>query len=250
MVDVLLAGESWHQLSFEIKGGDVITGATYDEPADHLIAALETVGADVSFQPCHVATRSFPRSRRELDAYDLVILSDVGADTLQITPQVQRGERDVDRCRLLADWVADGGALGMLGGYMSFAGVGGKARYGRTALTEALPVTLETSDDRIEAPAGVVPRNEGVPGTDLPAEWPAVLGYNLVTPDPDAEVWATVDGDPLIAVGAHGDGRAFAFTTDCAPHWAPPAFLEWEGLPDVWGAILDDVVRPTSGPVE
>lgn len=63
---MLLAGESWQQLTFEVKGGDVITGAGYDEPADHLIAALETVGADVTFQPCHVATPEFPKSREAL----------------------------------------------------------------------------------------------------------------------------------------------------------------------------------------
>lgn len=244
MTKILLAGESWQQLSFEIKGGDVIAGSTYDEPADHLIAALETVGADVTFQPCHVATREFPKSVEALDAYDLVVLSDIGADTLQLTPAVRRGEPDVDRCSLLADYVADGGALGMIGGYMSFAGTGGRARYGRTALADALPVTIATTDDRIEAPAGVRPNDEGVPGADLPGEWPPVLGYNRVTADEDARVWATVGEDPLLVVGDHGDGRAFAFTTDCAPHWAPQAFLEWEGLPELWGAILDHVIRP------
>lgn len=243
MTQILLAGESWQQLTFEIKGADVITGSSYDEPADHLIAALETVGAEVTFQPCHVATRAFPKSQEALNAYDLVILSDIGADTLQLTPEVRRGETDVDRCALLADYVAAGGALGMIGGYMSFAGVGGRARYGRTALADALPVTVATTDDRIEAPAGVCPHTDGIPGVDLPAEWPAVLGYNKVTADDDATVWATVDDDPLLVVGDHGDGSAFAFTTDCAPHWAPPAFLEWEGLPVLWGAILETVIR-------
>lgn len=243
MTRILLAGESWQQLTFEIKGGDVITGSSYGEPADHLIAALESVGADVTFHPCHVATREFPKSREGLDAYDLVILSDIGADTLQLTPAVRRGETDVDRCALLADYVVDGGALGMIGGYMSFAGVAGRARYGRTALADALPVTVETADDRIEAPAGVHPRTDGIPGADLPAEWPAVLGYNKVTADDDATVWATVDDDPLLVVGDHGTGRTFAFTTDCAPHWAPPAFLEWGSLPVLWGAILENVTR-------
>ncbi len=241
MVEILLAGESWQQLSFEIKGPNVISDASYDEPADYLIAALESVGASVTFQPCHVATRSFPRTRAELDDYDLVLLSDIGADALQLTPAVQRGETDVDRCSLLADYVADGGALGMIGGYMSFAGVGGKARYGRTALADVLPVQIEVADDRIEAPAGVRPVNRGVPGADLPERWPAVLGYNRVRADQDASVWATVGDDPFIAVGEYGDGTSFAFTTDCAPHWAPPSFLEWEGLPALWGALLAQV---------
>ena len=241
MTEILLAGESWQTLTFEIKGQDVITGADYDEAADHLIAALEVAGASVTYQPCHVASREFPRTHDELDTYDLVILSDIGADTLQLTPAVRAGETDVDRCELLASYVADGGALGMIGGYMSFSGAGGRARYDRTALADVLPVTLEPSDDRIEAPGGVEPTNEGVPNADLPDEWPAVLGYNQVAADPDADIWATVGDDPLVAVGSHGEGRTFAFTTDCAPHWAPSTFLEWEGLPELWAAILESV---------
>lgn len=240
---ILLAGESWQLLEFEIKGQDVLTGASYDEAADHLIAALEVAGGSVTYQPCHVATREFPRTREELDAYDLVILSDIGADTLQLTPAVRRGEIDVDRCELLASYVADGGGLGMIGGYMSFAGVNGQARYDRTALADVLPVSIGPGDDRVEAPSGVGPTNEGVPGagSTLDESWPAVLGYNRVAADADADVWVTVDDDPLLAVGTHGSGRTFAFTTDCAPHWAPPAFLEWEGLPLLWEAILEYV---------
>lgn len=241
MTEVLLAGESWQSLTFEIKGQNVLTGASYDEAPDHLIAALEVAGASVTFQPCHVATREFPRTRDELDAYDLVILSDIGADSLQLTPTVRRGEVDVDRCKLLSSYVEDGGAVGMIGGYMSFAGVNGQARYDRTALADVLPVSIGPGDDRIEAPSGVRPTNEGVPGADLADEWPAVLGYNQVVADDGVDVWATVGDDPLLAVGTYGSGRSFAFTTDCAPHWAPPNFLEWDGLPHLWQAILKHV---------
>ncbi len=243
MTKILLAGESWQLLSFEIKGQDVLTSASYDEAADHLVAALEVVGASVTFQPCHVATREFPRTRSELEAYDLVILSDVGANTLQLTPAVRNGEPDVDRCELLASYVEDGGAVGMIGGYMSFSGAGGQAGYDRTALGDVLPVTIGPDDDRVELPAGACPRNKGIPGTDLPEEWPAVLGYNRVTADETADVWATVEGDPLVAVGTYGAGRSFAFTTDCAPHWAPLEFLEWEGLPRLWEGILEYVTE-------
>lgn len=241
MTEILLAGESWQSISFEIKGRDVLTSAAYNEAADHLIAALDVAGGSVTFQPCHVAVREFPRTRADLDAYDLVVLSDIGADTLQLTPAVRSGDVDVDRCELLASYVADGGALGMIGGYMSFSGAGGQARYGRTALGDVLPVTIEHGDDRVETPAGVRPTNEGVPGAELPDEWPAVLGYNRVVADADADVWATVDGDPLLAVGTHGSGGTFAFTTDCAPHWAPTDFLEWDGFPRLWRAILEYV---------
>lgn len=235
-MDVLLAGESWHEVSMIVKAADVTVSSSYTEAGAHLIAALEAAGADVTYQPCHVAHESFPRTREAFDAYDLVVLSDIGAQTLLVPPSVAAGERDANRLELLAEYVADGGAVGMVGGYMSFAGENGQAGYARTPLADVLPVTVADHDDRIERPSGPRPRNHGV--ESLPSEWPPVLGYNRVSADPDADVLATVDDDPLLAVGDHGAGRAFAFTTDCAEHWAPTEFLEWEHLPDLWEAIL------------
>lgn len=248
---VLLAGESWQSLTFEIKARNVLIDGSYEEGAEHLVAALESNGTTVDFLPCHEVTDAFPRTAAELSAYDAIILSDIGADSLQITPRVAAGETDVDRCRLLADYVRDGGALGMVGGYMSFAGVGGRARYARTALAEVLPVEISHHDDRVETPQGVEPRTVNVPNETVPEVWPAVLGYNRLTASPDAEVWATVGDDPLLVVGDAGTGSTFAFATDCAPHWAPRSFLEWEHLPAVWEAILDRVVdrSPVGGSV-
>ena len=242
MTDILLAGESWVTVTFEVKGRNVLRDAAYDEAAGRFIETLEATGATVTYQPCHIVEREFPRTVEELDAFDLVILSDVGADTLQITPQVAAGETDIDRCAVLAEWVRDGGALGMVGGYMSFAGKGGQARYGTTALADVLPVGIANADDRVETPAGVTPRNDGVPGDDFPMEWPQILGYNRFSADRDAEVWATVNNDPFLVVGNHGDGSAFAYATDCAPHWAPEAFLEWNHLPALWSRLVDHVV--------
>ncbi|WP_440009719.1 glutamine amidotransferase [Halomicrococcus sp. SG-WS-1] len=241
MTDILLAGESWVTVQLEIKGRNVIRDSEYGEAADRYVELLEGLGASVTYQPCHVAAESFPRTREELDAYDLVVLSDVGADTLQITERVAAGDTDADRCALLAEWVRDGGALGMVGGYMSFAGKGGQARYGSTPVADVLPVEVSTGDDRVEKPAGAVPRNAGVPDADLPEEWPHVLGYNRFAAKPEAEVWATVDDDPFLVVGDAGDGSAFAYATDCAPHWAPEALLDWEHLPTVWERVVDRV---------
>lgn len=242
MTNVLLAGESWVTVQFEIKGRNVLHDSRYGEAADRFVSTLEDVGASVTYQPCHVAAESFPRTTDALDEYDLVILSDVGADTLQITQQVSDGETDADRCALLADWVQEGGALGMVGGYMSFAGKGGQARYGMTPIADVLPVEVAMGDDRVETPDGAIPRDEGAPGADLPEEWPHVLGYNRTTAKSDADVWATVRGDPFLAVGDYGEGSSFAYATDCAPHWAPEGLLSWEHLPTLWSRLLDRVV--------
>lgn len=238
-MNVLLAGESWQEISMVVKAQDVSLSSSYVEAGEHLIAALEHAGADVTYQPAHVAHESFPRTPEAFAEFDLVVLSDIGAQSLLLTPDVKAGRTDADRLQALADYVADGGAVGMVGGYTSFAGEGGQAGYARTPLAEVLPVEIARHDDRVESPAGVHPRNRGIDA--LPEEWPAVLGYNRVTAADDADVLATVDDDPLLVVGEHGDGHAFAYTSDCAQHWAPTAFLEWEGFPTLWESILSRV---------
>lgn len=236
--EVLLAGESWTNLTFSIKGRDVSAQSSYVEAADHLIAALETAGATVTFQPCHVAANRFPESIEELEEFDMVILSDIGADTLQLTPQVARGKAHVDRLHVLKQYVSNGGALGMIGGYTSFSGYAGMARYGRSPIEPVLPVKLIEGDDRVELPAGEHPQGSI---DRLPTRWPEVLGYNKTTPRAGADVLATINSDPLLVVDSYQDGAAFAFTTDCAPHWAPQGFLEWDGFPVLWEHIIETV---------
>jgi uncharacterized membrane protein len=239
-MNALLAGESWQEITTYVKAHNVTSTSSYTEAGEYIIAGLEAAGADVDYQPSHVAHSEFPDTREQLDEYDLVVLSDIGAQTMLVSPEVAAGEARTNRLRLLADWVADGGAVGMVGGYTSFAGENGVAGYGRTVLNDVLPVDISLHDDRIERPGGVRPQNHGI--ESLPDEWPAVLGYNRLTADGDATVLATVGEDPLLTVGDYGDGRAFAYATDCAEHWAPTEFLEWEHMPDLWETIVSRVV--------
>jgi uncharacterized membrane protein len=133
--------------------------------------------------------------------------------------------------------VAEGGGLIMVGGYLSFQGIDGKARYRDTPIEEALPVTIEASDDRRETPQGVAP-NVTLPEhpivASLAACWPGLLGYNRFSAKPGAAVVANVGADPLLVAGTFGKGRAVAFASDCGPHWAPPGFVEWDGYAPLW----------------
>src|SRR5206468_9282775 len=100
----------------------------------------------------------FPWTLAEFQAYDVVVMSDIPADTIQLHPAVfDRGERTPDRLRVLADYVRAGGGALMVGGYMSFSGIEGKARYQTTPLAEVLSVWMLGTDDRIETPEGVNP---------------------------------------------------------------------------------------------
>lgn len=243
----LLAGESWQTISFHVKGFDLFSNAAYTEAGDYLQAALETNGIETTYQPCHVAAAEFPESKDALDSYDVVVLSDIGYNTLAIPPETfSDGTRRPNRLRLLEEYVRDGGGLLMVGGYLSFQGINGRANYAGTAVEEVLPVTMQRGDDRVERPEGAYPE---VVAADHPAvsalggDWPDFLGYNRFETDDDAEELVRIDDDPLLSVGTHGDGRSAAFASDCAPHWGPMEFVEWDGYPRLWA----DTVRWLAG---
>jgi uncharacterized membrane protein len=143
---------------------------------------------------------------------------------------------------LLRQYVAGGGGLLMIGGYLSFSGIDAKARWGRTPLVAALPVCILDRDDRVELPAGAPPEviAPGHPAVTAAAgPWPDLLGLNEVTAGAGSEVLVECAGHPLVVVGGYEAGRSAAFTSDIAPHWAPPEFLNWPG----YGLLWDGVVR-------
>lgn len=229
---VLLAGESWMSFTTHVKGFDSFYTSVYETGEKYIKAALEEGGYEFCFLPNHLAGEQFPFTMEELKEYDLVILSDIGANTL-LLPAKTFSESCImpNRCNLLRDYVLQGGALLMVGGYMTFSGIDGKGKWGDTAVQEVLPVKVLSVDDRMEHCEGVRPvtvvNHEVLEG--IGEEWPRVLGYNRTEVKPEACVVATVCRDPFIALGEYGEGRSAVFTTDCAPHWAPPEFCEWSG---------------------
>jgi len=129
----------------------------------------------------------------------------------------------------------------MIGGWMSFAGIDGKARYHRSFLEEALPVTCLPYDDRQERPEGVTPtisESDHPILENVPSQWPYFLGYNRVLPRKEAASILMLDEDPLLSIWEYGEGRSAAFTSDCAPHWGPVVWLEWPGYPVFWNNLI------------
>ena len=240
---VLFVGESWHVHTTEAKGFDVFTYDHYEEATEYIRAAVEAAGAEFVHIPSHLVERDFPRSVEELSRFDVVMFSDVGANTLNLPMNVFINlQPQPNRLRMVKDYVAQGGAFVMIGGSLTFQGIQARGAYKRTPIEEILPVTLLEGDDRMEMSEGITaeivspehPVLRGVPG-----EWPQLLGYNKLLPREGAEVPVVVNGDPLIALGSYGAGRTCAFATDCAPHWAPVAFCTWEGYLRLWGNLLD-----------
>ena len=243
---ILLAGESWMSHTTHVKGFDTFFTAVYETGKDFLIAALEKGGYALDYIPNHLVGEHFPFSMEELKQYDCVILSDIGANTL-LLPAVtfSKSKKMPNRCNLLRDYVLDGGALLMIGGYLTFSGVDAKGKWHDTAVQEVLPVEVFTCDDRMEHCEGIAPKvefdHEAIQG--LPRVWPEILGYNRTIAKKEAFVPVTVAGDPLLAVAEYGKGRTAAFTTDCAPHWAPPEFVEWQYYDQLWQGLVGYLTR-------
>ncbi|WP_032367061.1 glutamine amidotransferase [Rhodococcoides fascians] len=240
---VLIAGESWMTSSTHVKGVDEFTVHSYVEGVGPLRDALTSRGHEVVHMPAHLVPTQFPGTAEALSGFDVIVLSDIGANSIQLAPNVfDRFQAGDDRLASLRGWVSSGGGLIMIGGYLSFSGFQARAAYRQTVLADVLPVTLLAEDDRVEAPGGMVPdvvdsthAALGASGT----QWPALLGYNRVVPKEGVTVPATINGDPLVAVGEYGSGRSAVFTSDCSPHWAPPEFCEqWPGYTDLFDGLI------------
>ena len=243
---ILLAGESWMSYTTHVKGFDSFYTSSYETGEKWLKSALEKGGYTVDFMPNHLANEDFPFTMEALNAYDCVILSDIGANTLLLpTATFTKSIKKPNRCNLIRDYVLQGGSLVMVGGYLTFSGVDDKGKWQDTAVAEVLPVQILSVDDRMEHCEGVTPRVEQEHQilAGIPKNWPALLGYNKTIAKKEAEVLVTVEGDPLMALGSYGKGKTAVFTSDCAPHWAPPEFVEWEHYDGIWQGLLNYLTK-------
>lgn len=246
---IMLAGESWVSSATHHKGWDHFGSVTFHLGAEPLVNALKDSPFELTYMPAHEAAADFPLTAEALNAYDAVILSDIGSNTLLLHPDVWlHGKPVPNRLKLLRDYVASGGGLMMIGGYYSFQGINGGARYHRTPIEEVLPVTCHPFDDRIEVPDGfkadVVGNGDHPILEGLGVDWPILLGVNEVQLKPGdgiellAQLPEDEGGHPLLVTGQHGKGRTIAWTSDIGPHWVPDEFAAWQGFGRLWRQCL------------
>lgn len=244
---ILFVGESWVVHETHQKGFDVFTSVKYEEGGKVFTDSLERSGFEIEYMPCHVASEKFPRTKEGLQEFDAVILSDIGANTLLLHKDTfYKGKITGNPLTAIKEYVEDGGAFAMMGGYLSFQGIDAKARFAGTAIEEILPVKLLTVDDRFEAPEGVTPviKDSSHPiMNNVPADWPHFLGYNILLPKEGTDIIATCGEHVFIAATEYGKGRTFAFASDIAPHWGSPEFVKWEGYDQLFANAINWIVN-------
>ena len=242
-MNVLLVGESWTVHETHMKGFDIFNVCRHEEHCGDMLAdVLRREGFDVDFIPSHEAQAGFLGTVGKLNEYDAVILSDIGSNTLLLSPDTfYRGQRSPNKLQALADYAEQGGGVAMIGGYLSFAGIDNKARYAMTPLAKALPVEILNYDDRVECPEGIVPRVTDASHPifrGIGKDWPFFLGYNKIKVKDGAKELAVIGEDTFIAVMEYGKGRTLAFASDCAPHWGPKEFMDWESYRPLFGNMV------------
>lgn len=240
-VKVLLVGETWFYVTTEYKGFDCFTASGYEKAIKWIQNAFNQDGYEFHHIASHEIHEKFPTTMEEIKKYDVILISDVGANSFLLHPDTfYRGMNTVNKLNLIKDFVSQGGGFGMIGGYLTFQGMNAKGKYKGTAIEEILPVNLLPDDDRIEIPEGYIlniDQSKHPILSGFPNESPFILGYNRLIPKDDAEVLVDVNGDPIISLYKFGNGRTLAFATDCSPHWASPAFCEWEYYGILWRRI-------------
>lgn len=247
MKKVLLIGETWFVHKIHIKGFDQFTESTYGEGASWLIDALKESNFEVTHIANHKVQTDFPKTQEELEEYDIVVISDTGSNTLLLSDDVfLHSKKEPNKIEMIRQFVEKGGYFMMMGGYMAFSGINGSSRYEETELREVLPVECLGKDDRVEIPEGIVPeisKKDHDVFDGIEGDWPFFLGYNKTILKEGSEEVATINGDPFIVFGEYGVGKTAVFTSDCAPHWGPEEFVEWEYYNTFWGNLFNYLVK-------
>lgn len=204
-----------------------LRGALKGDPTIDLVSfiILRTAADAVDVPQQELSLIPFPTQKiflEELPNFDLLIF-----DNFAFQPYLPMGYLD-----RVHDFVRAGGGFWMLGGSLSFSGVG----YGSTAIGKILPLELgdgpegphEFRNEPIRARLTAAGRNHpffkgiGTTGENLPP----LVGLNLCGPPREGAVvlaeavLPTGARQPLIAIGRYGQGRVLAVLTDSLWKWA------------------------------
>ena len=247
MAKVLYAGDSAIMAVLGLEGIEVfpLLDQIWDAGV-HLQGALEAAGHTVRRMLSHEAYYSLPETAEALAEYDVLILSDIGHDTVLLYPGARRNAVPMgpNRMKEIVRFVENGGGLAYVGGYFTYQGHHGQGRWYGTPVAKILPLEIiALHDDRIETPEGARPRihdtaHPVMAGIDW-AQPPMFMGYNKTNRRAGADLLATIgdDDDPFLACWSVGQGRVLAITSDVAPHWGSD-FVQWPHYQQFWDQAI------------
>ena len=239
MINVLYAGDYAIIATTFYKA---MNSFSYAELFDERKFLMDPMKSDkdvnITYLPTPKVSEFFPSTKEELAKYDVVILSDVGTDTILLYPDRFKIPMGANRIKLIQEFVQNGGGLVVVGGWMTFGGQMGQGKYHGTVIEDILDCDISPFDDRIEVPEGLkfnpVKKNHPLV-KDIGWEKSPLLflGYNRFKARNPENVIAEHDGDPMMAINSYGKGRALAFASDVAPHWGQ-GFVNWENYAKFW----------------
>ncbi len=217
----------------------LVAGPYYDE--FRIAQALHLSHYNAKITPVWVqkvnaqAFPGFPETADGLFTKHLVIFCDVDVTGMSLRQK-----------RLLADFVARGGGLLILGGHKTFE----RGGFRGSLLDELLPVTFPDGDlpPLKHLPAGgTLQMGAAHPVTELLdlSAAPKCYFLNTIIPRDGAKTILTVDKTPAVVLGAYGKGRVacVALTPLGAPAAGQTPFWQWEA----WPLLLRDLCWWTGG---
>src|SRR3954468_15316869 len=179
---VLIVGESAFKMHVHFKGFASYETGYLSAGLDSFTDRFADTPGSFDFMHNHDISLRFPFTLAEMQAYDVIVISDAPADSFLLHPQTLGGEKMPNRLAVIGDYVRAGGGFAMIGGWMSFGGFHGKAHYAYSPIAKLLPVEIDRNDDRMETPEGVHPEARAPDHpvlAGLETDWPDMLGYNL-----------------------------------------------------------------------
>ena len=245
-VKVLYVGDSEVVLNRYLVGADVIEQSYFNDNGKWFREAMANEPTVmVRHITPHGVAYEFPQTLAELQTYDVVIFSDVGYNSMifdaGLTPPYVY-PLGPDRVGIVQEFVQAGGGFLMVGGYLSFAGINGIARWGGTEVETMLPVNIARHDDRVEVTQGfrfsvVQPDHPIVSGLPWDGSTWTLCGYNRMTLKQGATLIAIYRDDPFIASWSYHKGRTAIFASDFAPHWGGD-FVHWPHYSAFWRQMV------------
>jgi uncharacterized membrane protein len=131
---------------------------------------------------------------------------------------------------------------------MTFQGYQGVDNWHGTPVADTLLVEIQPIyDDCVERPEGAevsaIDRDYPITEAIDQGSFPNVYGYNRTTGVHEgASLLAEVNGDPLLAVTEHGDGRVVACASDPGIQWGL-GLVDWEGYSQFWADVINWVTN-------